>query len=75
MSKKKKKKKSQKKNIESNNIKLESTTIKFDSESKVKSTSTYHLQGFERYMVMGLFIGGIIFLLVYLFGLIYFLIT
>jgi VIT1/CCC1 family predicted Fe2+/Mn2+ transporter len=75
MSKKKSKKKRGKKKIESNNIELTSNDKKSDSESKVKSISTYTLQGFERYMFGGLIIGAIIFLMVYLFGLIYFLIT
>jgi hypothetical protein len=74
MAKKKSKKKTKKrKKIESNEIELDNEE-KSDSEIKVKS-DTYTLQGFERYMFMGLFIGGIIFLLFYLFGLIYFLIT
>jgi hypothetical protein len=47
MSKKKRKKKTPKKKIESNNFELESTTKKSDSESKVKSTSTYSPQGIE----------------------------
>jgi VIT1/CCC1 family predicted Fe2+/Mn2+ transporter len=75
MSKKKRKKRQKKKKIESNNIEPKSNDKKSDSESKVKSIDTYNLQGFERYMFGGLFIGAIIFLLVYLFGLIYFLIT
>ena len=77
MSKKKRKKreKSEKREIKSNNIVLNDNNKKSDSESKVKSISTYTLQGSERYMFGGLIIGAIIFLLVYLFGLIYFLIT
>lgn len=80
MSKKKRKKrknreKSEKREIESNNIVLNDNNKKSDSESKVKSISTYTLKGSERYMFGGLIIGAIIFLLVYLFGLIYFLIT
>ena len=73
--KRKKREKREKREIESNKIELKSNDERSDSESKVKSISTYTLQGFERYMFGGLIIGAIIFLLVYLFGLIYFLIT
>jgi hypothetical protein len=79
MAKKKRKKKRKKKKIESNEIELKGNEEKSDSEIGIKTHGTYErtykLTKIERYMFIVILTAAIMLLLLYLFGLIFFLIT